>query len=413
MFSMNRQSRLSFLSLVASAAFSGFAGPVTTVPWNGHTGAVSFTYDDARSSQIPNLLPQLDSLKIKATFFIAVNGTGGDFSSRVPDWIQVAQKGYELANHTYNHVNVPADPDAAAIVSQMATYLRGLDTSIQSVTFAYPNCNVNGEAGVGAENFSARGCGETSYAWNTQPSDWLNIQGLILTPTSVQTGISLLGTAKSKNAWVTTIVHDVTANPDAYSLTPPDNLKMLEAGVADSLWIDTYADIAAYYRAHFTMDTVTAKTSSSGGWTMTWVSPHPKMPKSVMLRVKLNATTFGSNFVVEQKGTAIPPAADGSYTIDFMQLSLSILPKTTGVLARAPLPFRLVARATPDGITFDGVIGDVQATVADIEGHRLFCGRVSNGFIPLRNDWLQGLLFLTLTKPATGSSVHALINATH
>ena len=55
------------------------------MPWNGHTGAVSFTYDDARPSQIPNLLPQLDALDIKATFFISLTGAGGDFEAKKAD----------------------------------------------------------------------------------------------------------------------------------------------------------------------------------------------------------------------------------------------------------------------------------------------------------------------------------------
>jgi peptidoglycan/xylan/chitin deacetylase (PgdA/CDA1 family) len=203
-----------------------FTGPVTTVPWNGHTGAASFTYDDARDSQIPNLLPQLDSLGIKATFEIAAANVG-TFTLRLSSWLQVSRNGHELANHTRNHVNVPADPNAASIVSDMADYLRGLDSSIQSVTFAYPNCNVNGETGVSSEDFMARGCGQTTYAWNKQPTDWMNVQGLIVTssPDNLSTAISMLGTAKSSNSWFITIVHDVIdPPPDQYSITPPPTI---------------------------------------------------------------------------------------------------------------------------------------------------------------------------------------------
>ncbi len=60
--------KIKILSLLTFTCSAFAAGPVTTVPWNGHKGAVSFTYDDARDGQIPNLLPQLDSLGIKATF---------------------------------------------------------------------------------------------------------------------------------------------------------------------------------------------------------------------------------------------------------------------------------------------------------------------------------------------------------
>ncbi len=406
---MNIPARIALLPLLGSIAL--FAGPVTTVPWNGHTGAVSFTYDDARSSQIPNLLPQLDALKIKATFFIAVTGTGGDFEAKKSAWIQVAQNGHELANHTKAHVNVPADPNAAGIIAEMAAYLRDLDRDVESVTFAYPNCNVNGKAGVGSEDFVGRGCGQTSYAWGAQPSDWMDIQGLILNPTNVGTAISMLNTAKSGNGWVTTIVHDVKEDPDAYSLTPADNKKMLDAAVANGLWIDTYQNIAAYFRAHFTMDAaITVPTDA--GWSLAWTSPHPKMPKSVKLRLKLASATFGKSFTVQQAGTTITAESDGSYVIDFMKLSLKVFPGTTGIKSRTILPAGIAARAARNGIQFDGVVGEVEARVVDVHGHILFQGPVSNRQVPLHRDQLQGLLFLTLLDRATGASVHALVNAT-
>lgn len=408
---MNRPSGIAALLLLGT--LSAFAGPVTTVAWNGHTGAVSYTYDDARASQIPNLLPQLDSLNIKATFEIAAANVG-NFTAHMPEWIQASRNGHELANHTYYHQNMPTtDPAATDTVRHMATYLRGLDTSIQAVTFAYPNCVVNGKNGVSAENFIGRGCGQTTYAWGTQPSDWMNIQGLILSPTSVNTAVSLLNTAKTNNSWAITIVHDVIdPTPDQYSLTPANNRIMLNAGISNSLWIDTYLNIGAYYRAHFTMDTVTAA-PISGGWNLAWTSPHAKMPKRVNLRVRFAAATFGTSFTVQQNSVTIPPDTDGSYVIDFMKLSLKVFQGTTGIKSRVILPSKLHAWVTRNGIVCDGVFGEVAATVVDVRGHALFHGRVSNRLVPLRTDQLHGILFLTLVNRASGASVHAMVNATH
>lgn len=397
--------RFAMLAFTAAAA-----GPVTTVPWNGHTGAVSFTYDDARTSQIPNLLPQLDALGIKATFFISATGAGGDFEAKKSDWIRISKNGHELANHTKNHVNLPADPNAAAVIGEMAKYLRDLDPTVESVTFAYPNCNINGKNGVASENFIGRGCGGTRYSWDAQPSDWMNIQGLILSPTGAANAVSAINSAKSGNSWLITIVHDVKENPDAYSVTPADNKRMLDAAVANKLWIDTYLNIAAYYRAHFTMDAVTAAPVSDG-WNLAWTSPHAKMPKSVKLRVKLAAATFGSGFTVQQNGAPIAPEDDGSYVIDFMNLSLKVLKPTTNLRKRAYLPSKLDARATPQGIVFGGVVGEVEATVVDVGGRLLFRGLVADRRIPLRKNKLQGLLFLTLVDRGDGSSVRAMVNA--
>ncbi|HNY31948.1 MAG TPA: polysaccharide deacetylase family protein [Fibrobacteria bacterium] len=298
---------------LACATFA-MAGPVTTVPWNGHTGAFSFTYDDARNTQLPNLIPKLDALGFKATFFIT---NMYSFPSKKSDWTKVAQNGHELGNHTSDH----GSPNGSN-VSTMASTLRGMDPSVDAVTFAYPNCTVTGTSSVSAESFMGRGCAQATYSWANQPSDWMNIQGLIINSGAPGPGTNLINTAKNNNSWGLTIVHDVGPNPDQYSLTVEDNQKMLDAASSAKVWVAPYATVGAYYRAHFTMDAVTA--SGSGPWKLTWTSPHPKMPKVVKLRVKLAAATFGDAVTVSQGGTAIQQESDGSFIIDFMKLSLDV-----------------------------------------------------------------------------------------
>jgi peptidoglycan/xylan/chitin deacetylase (PgdA/CDA1 family) len=318
--------------LLVSAALS-VAAPVTTVPWNGKTGAVSFTYDDARTSQIPYLIPQLDSLGIKATFFISIQNIG-DFNARRAAWIQAARSGQELTNHTYAHANVNGTDGVAvtAMIKDMADTLRAVDTSIQSLTFAYPNCNLTANAtaknGINAENFMARGCANPTLNWGTQPSDWMNIQGEILGPTSASSAVSRITAAKTNNRWYITILHDVGPNPDQYSMTPANNRVMLEAAVSAGVWIDTYERIGSYYRAHFTIDTAQAVQNGSFK-RVQWVSPHAKMPKSVPLRVRLDTAVFGDSAVVVQNGSLIPRQSDSSYVVDFMKLRMDVYPKGT------------------------------------------------------------------------------------
>ena len=52
------------LALTSGLAFGlagiAMANPIKTIPWNGHVGAVSFTFDDALENQIENLKPVLD-----------------------------------------------------------------------------------------------------------------------------------------------------------------------------------------------------------------------------------------------------------------------------------------------------------------------------------------------------------------
>jgi peptidoglycan/xylan/chitin deacetylase (PgdA/CDA1 family) len=408
--SFSRSALLPAALTIFSASITVWAGPITTVPWNGHTGAASFTYDDARTSQVPNLLPQLKELNLKATFFISVTGTGGDFEAKKSNWIQAAKDGHELGNHTKNHANLPAEPQSTQVIKEMADYLRALDASVESVTFAYPNCNIqeSGKVGVNKEDFLARGCGQTSYAWNKEPTDWMNVQGLILTPSNVNTAVSLLNTAKSSNSWVTTIVHDVKESPDQYSLTPADNKKMLQAGIDNKLWIETFQNVGAYYRAHFTLDTVKAVTVQDG-WTLKWKSPHAKLPAKVMMRVKLDETVFGNPFTVLQEGTILTKESDGSYLIDFMKLSLDVSKKTTALGNPAPLPEKISVRSLSGNWVIQGVTGELQVAVFDLQGQVLFRGKVANGKIPVAHLPSRGVALIQLTQPFTGKSMQGMI----
>lgn len=376
------------------AAAAAHAGPITTVPWNGYTGAVSFTYDDARPSQIPTLIPQLDALGIKATFFIT---NMYDFPSKKNDWIKAAKNGHELANHTSDHKT----PNTTNVQS-MAQTLRALDPIVDAVTFAYPNCTVTGTNAVSAESFMGRGCGGTAYSWNSEPTDWMNIQGLIVTSTNandkttdnISTAINSLNSAKSGNTWVSTVVHGVDAS-DGYSITAANNKKLLDQAVANKVWIGTYQEVGAYYRAHFTMDKVTAS-SGNGPWNLKWTSPHAKMPKSVKLKVKLDAATFGSEITVSQSGTEIPKNTDGSYTIDFMKLAMDVKKGTSGVANRAINLEGVKFRREANGLAISGApqarisvwtLSGTQVGWTQMDAHgagRLALGNAASGSLVVR-----------------------------
>ncbi len=67
--------------------------------WHHKKCAVVLTYDDAIPQHLGNAFPVLDSLGLKATFYITAMGVKG----RINDWKKLAAKGYELGNHTLFH----------------------------------------------------------------------------------------------------------------------------------------------------------------------------------------------------------------------------------------------------------------------------------------------------------------------
>jgi len=70
-------------------------------PWRGKKAAVVLTYDDAINQHLDNAIPVLDSLGLKATFYIT--GFSASMQSRLNDWKKIATNGHELGNHTLYH----------------------------------------------------------------------------------------------------------------------------------------------------------------------------------------------------------------------------------------------------------------------------------------------------------------------
>jgi len=69
--------------------------------WHGKKCAVVLTYDDAIDQHLDNAVPVLDSLGLKATFYITAFSTS--MQKRLGEWKKLAGKGYELGNHTLYH----------------------------------------------------------------------------------------------------------------------------------------------------------------------------------------------------------------------------------------------------------------------------------------------------------------------
>ena len=70
-------------------------------PWHGKKTAVVITYDDAINQHLDNAIPVLDSLGLKATFYIT--GFSSSMQSRLNEWKKIGLTGHELGNHTMYH----------------------------------------------------------------------------------------------------------------------------------------------------------------------------------------------------------------------------------------------------------------------------------------------------------------------
>jgi peptidoglycan/xylan/chitin deacetylase (PgdA/CDA1 family) len=69
--------------------------------WQGKKCAVVISYDDAIDEHLDNAVPILDSLGLKASFY--VTAFSRSMQRRLTDWKKLAITGHELANHTLYH----------------------------------------------------------------------------------------------------------------------------------------------------------------------------------------------------------------------------------------------------------------------------------------------------------------------
>ena len=90
------------------AAISPVAVHAQIKPWLGKKCAVVLTYDDAMVQHLDNAIPVLDSLGLKATFYLSAYYPG--CRERLNDWKKVSAHGHELGNHTLFHPCVGDKP---------------------------------------------------------------------------------------------------------------------------------------------------------------------------------------------------------------------------------------------------------------------------------------------------------------
>ena len=120
--------------------------------WNGKKCVVVLTYDDALQVHLDKVIPVLDSLGLKGTFYLSGNFPG--VKARLNDWKKAAAHGHELGNHTLFHpctgqkpgrewVNPTYDlstytvPRIVDEIRMTNTLLKAIDGKNQR-TFAYP-----------------------------------------------------------------------------------------------------------------------------------------------------------------------------------------------------------------------------------------------------------------------------------
>jgi peptidoglycan/xylan/chitin deacetylase (PgdA/CDA1 family) len=136
--------------ILVLAALSGRAQDAGV--WKDKQCAVVLTYDDAINADLDNVMPALDSLNLKATFYLI--GSSPVVADRMQQWREAARHGHELGNHSLFHpcdASLPgrgfvqADNDLSKYtVARAVAEIRINNTLLNAIdgrtkrTFAYP-----------------------------------------------------------------------------------------------------------------------------------------------------------------------------------------------------------------------------------------------------------------------------------
>ncbi|BAV04370.1 Peptidoglycan/xylan/chitin deacetylase, PgdA/CDA1 family [Filimonas lacunae] len=123
-----------------------------TTLWNHKKCAVVLTYDDAIDIDLDNVVPALDSVNLKGTFYII--GASPAINNRIPEWRKAASNGHELGNHTLFHPCDGSLPGRGFVSPQHNLYTYTVQRAVDEIranncllkaidgktrrTFAYP-----------------------------------------------------------------------------------------------------------------------------------------------------------------------------------------------------------------------------------------------------------------------------------
>ena len=238
---------------------SSFAWP------GGKRCAVSFSFDDARPSQLDAGVPILDEFGVKGTFYPLLTPLR-DAHAR---WrAAVAERGHEIGNHTVNH---PCSANYHWCKVHLEEYTLGrmemeLDEAQVAIeravgvtpqTFAYPCGNTFVGRGEGTHSyvplvsrrfFAGRGFrNETT----NKPAlcDLAHVAGVDADRHPFETLKLWIDRAVERGAWLCFVNHDVSPTLD--QAIKPDTLRRACAYVRESgaVWVDTVANVAQHVRS--------------------------------------------------------------------------------------------------------------------------------------------------------------------
>ena len=234
--------------------------------WQTKKCAVALTYDDALNVHLDNVVPLLDSLGFKGTFYVTCSSPG--FRERLGEWISIAKGGHELGNHTLFHPcggGVPGrewvQPDydlrtytVRRIVDEirMANVLLQLMDGRTQRTFAYPCGDMMAGDSSYVDEIKKDFVGARGVAGTIQKIDDIDVYNVGTYMVNGQSGdelMRLVREALAKNALLVFLFHGV-GGEHSINVSLRDHrelLYFLKQNEKD-IWIASLLEVCRYVR---------------------------------------------------------------------------------------------------------------------------------------------------------------------
>jgi peptidoglycan/xylan/chitin deacetylase (PgdA/CDA1 family) len=293
---------------------AGSADGLAVVDWAGFKAAVSYTFDDANTSQIENY-DALEALGVPFTFYLWTNMAGA--MSEV--WARAVTNGHEIGNHTQSHQmgdapTIGEDTDAGEVFLESS-----LGVTVYTMAAPYGNTQY---ADVARTRYLINRGTVGGQVSPNDGSDPFNLPTFIPATGALASAFNTrIDTARTAGAWETVLVHGFVGGTDqAYQ---PVALSEFEAAVNYSksfgdVWVGTILDVGAYWIAQ---KLISEATPTSDGTLTTWQWTLPEhFPPNRFVRVTVNGGTL------QQNGLPIPWNEHGYYEVDLDSGSVTLAP---------------------------------------------------------------------------------------
>lgn len=329
------------------------ANPFKTIPWNGYSGAASFTFDDGiyQIETLPQIFLEMPDVKV--TFFLSNMGVnlldlyGVEFSN-------FAKLGHEIGNHSRTHVHLSnlSEDSLKKEVIDFASELQqvinsyGAEANITAHALPFSANSETASKVINERHFINRSSwGSGRHNWDDEPRwtdidsrAWYTLPGADSALLKALDTAAYIGDFNSSNPWYTPVKgpswivllnHGVGYSGES-QITPELLKDAFKRAKQNNMWIAPFSTVGAYYRAHFTLDASKAITGENGQFTVKWEMPHTNMPKSIPMKVKLSQEfveeSFGQDacIVLEQDGKTIYPDENGVFILEFTSLKATI-----------------------------------------------------------------------------------------